>query len=247
MMDTSERFVRRCNASIVQLPRVSINVDNAIPLGKGLGSSAAASILGLIIASRAHGRALRRSQLAELACELEGHPDNALAALYGGAVVAASSAARDCVRLAAPAGLRALIVVPEVELSTCDARALLPERYARNDMVFTAQRASLLGAALGSGSWKALQSAMNDCVHQPYRAAKIPGLAEALAIRSRDLVGVALSGAGPSVLAIVRSAAASRAMAKPIVAAFADAGVPAKALHLAFAARGAVVVEGLTL
>jgi len=225
------------------LPNISVSVVNAIPLGKGLGSSAAASILGLIVASRAHGRPLRTSQLAEIACAMEGHPDNALAALYGGAVIAASSAAADCVRLSAPSDLRALVVVPEIDLSTHDARALLPDRYARKDLVFTAQRASLLGAALASGEWNALRAAMRDCIHQPYRAAKIPGLAQALELRSKNLIGIALSGAGPSVLAIVRSAAASHAVAKQIEAAFAAAGVGAKALHLAFASRGALIAR----
>ena len=240
--DGYERAILRAMARVnPELPHVKMSVVNASPLGKGLGSSAAASLLGLIVASRAHGRPLRRSELAQLACDIEGHPDNALAALYGGAVVAASPAAADCVRLAAPKDLRALIVVPAIDLSTSDARALLPERYARHDMVFTAQRASLLGAALASGSWNALQSAMRDRVHQPYRAEKIPGLAQALELRSKDLIGIALSGAGPSVLAIVRSAQASRAVARRIEAAFAAAGVEAKALHLAFASRGAIV------
>jgi homoserine kinase len=226
------------------LPKVAIHIENRIPLGKGLGSSAAASILGLIIAAKAHGKQLQRGELAALACELEGHPDNALAALYGGAVVAASAAADDSVRLRAPRGLHAVVIVPEIDLSTHDARALLPESYDRCDAVYTAQRASLLGAALGSGSWRALKSAMSDRLHQPYRAARIPGLLEALAVQANDLVGVALSGAGPSVLAIVRAGSAWRGVAQRMIEAFSKAGVAASATRIAFAARGAVVVGG---
>jgi homoserine kinase len=224
-----------------RLPRVKMHVENGIPLGKGLGSSAAASVLGLVVASRARGEILSRERLAHLACELEGHPDNALAAIYGGTVVAASADARDCVRIDAPRDLCALVVVPEFELATREARALLPDRYDRGDMIYTAQRASLLGAALGSGSWKALRAAMHDRLHQPYRAAHVPGLAAALALRARRLIGIALSGAGPSVLAILHEDAPWRTIAQRLEACFASAGVAARAHRLAFAARGVMV------
>jgi homoserine kinase len=224
-----------------RLPPVRVRVDNGIPLGKGLGSSAAARVLGLLVASRAAGRPISRNRLAELACELEGHPDNAFAAVYGGAVIAAVPQARSCVRVAAPKDLRALIVVPEIELGTEEARALLPERYERQDVVFTAQRASLLGAALGSQSWRALGEAMRDLFHQPYRADRIPGLREALAVRAPHLVGVALSGAGPSILAFVRGGAAWRGLASRLESCFERAGVGARSYLLDFAARGAAI------
>jgi homoserine kinase len=149
------------------------------------------------------------------------------------------------VRLGAPEGLRAIVVVPEIDLSTEAARALLPDRYDRCDMVFTAQRASLLGAALGSGSWKALRAAMRDRMHQPYRAQCVPGLEGALGVDGRDVVGIALSGAGPSVLAIVRGGKSADAVGGRIEAQFRDAGVKARSYRLAFAARGAGV-WGLT-
>jgi homoserine kinase len=224
-----------------RLPPVRVRVHNGIPLGKGLGSSAAARILGLVAASRAGDYPLTRDRLAELACELEGHPDNAFAAVYGGAVIAAVPQPRACVRVAAPKDLRALVVVPEVELATEEARTLLPERYDRRDVVFTAQRASLLGAALGSQSWRALGEAMRDLVHQPYRASRIPGLCDALAIRAPHLIGIALSGAGPSILAFVRSDAAWRRIAARLESCFERAGVGARSYLLGFAARGAAV------
>ncbi len=226
------------------LPRVALHVENAIPLGKGLGSSAAAAVLGLLVAARARGEALSRERVAQLACELEGHPDNALAAVYGGAVIAASARARDCVRLGAPRGIRALVVVPQLDLATPAARALLPKRYDRADVLFTAQHASLLGAALASGSWRALRAAMRDRVHQPYRASQLPGVNATLALRARELLGIALSGAGPSVLAIVHRAADVRALGARLEACFARAGVAATAMELAFAARGATVRRG---
>lgn len=219
------------------LPPVAIDVDNAIPLGKGLGSSAAAAVLGLAIAQRCKGERIERERLAQDAAALEGHADNVYAAVYGGTVIAASFSS---VKLPAPHDMRAIVVVPDLVLSTSDARAMLPESYSRDDVAFTAARASLLGAALASRSWHALREAMRDRVHQPYRATCIPGLDRILAISERGLAGIALSGAGPSVLAIVTAEAAKR-IGESIHTAFAQRNVASDVLHLRFSVRGAVV------
>jgi len=229
-----KRAIERAGGS---LPRVSMNVHNDIPLGKGLGSSAAAAVLGLAVAQRCAGKRLDRRALAAEASDLEGHPDNAFAAVYGGTVIAASSSR---IFLAPPRDLRAIVIVPNVDLSTRDARSLLPHQYSRDDVAFTAARASLLGAALATGSWRALREAMRDRMHQPYRSKVVPGLAEALAIQLHGLVGIALSGAGPSVLAIVRRTAATR-VGERIRDCFVNAGVDAEILNLEFAARGIAV------
>jgi len=155
-------------------------------------------------------------------------------------VVAASSDARAYLRLRAARDLRALVVIPEIELSTADARALLPERYDRADVVFTAQRAALLGAALASGSWNELSEAMHDRIHQPYRAGRIPGMTDALAIRERGLIGCALSGAGPSIIALLRPRAAWERVADRISACFSRAGILSRALALDLSDRGLV-------
>ena len=136
-----------------ELPRVRVQLVNAIPLGKGLGSSAAARVLGVTIAARAHGLELDRDAVAHRACELEGHPDNALPAVYGGIAIATSSHANASIKLAAPRELRAIVVVPEFDLATTHARALLPLQHDKTDVVFNMQRAALLGAALASGNW----------------------------------------------------------------------------------------------
>jgi len=230
------RAMQRVDAS---LPRVNVRVANDIPLGKGLGSSAAALVLGLAIAARAHGRALSRNDLARLACELEGHPDNALPAVFGGIVVAASSDAGAHVRVRTNGHVRALVVVPDITLSTGESRALLPERYDRADVVFTAQRAALLGAALASGSWRELREAMRDRLHQPYRVSRIPGMEAALALDDRALIGSALSGAGPSLIALVRNA--SPKLASRLQQCFERAGVAAHTLSLGLSARGLLV------
>jgi homoserine kinase len=228
-----------------ELPRVRVRARNDIPLGKGLGSSAAASVLGLAIAARARGFAIARRDLARIACELEGHPDNALPAAFGGVVIAASGESGAYVRLRAATSLRALVVVPNVTLATGDSRALLPERYERADVVFTAQRAALLGAALASGSWRPLREAMRDRMHQPYRAARIPGMEDALAVDERGMIGSALSGAGPSLISLVRRNGSWQHLADRFEACFARAGVAARTLELGLSSRGLSIANGV--
>jgi homoserine kinase len=227
-----------------ELPRVRVHVVNEIPLGKGLGSSAAASALGVTIAARAHGIELSRDDVAQRVCDLEGHPDNALPAVYGGMVIATS--ARAHVKIAAPRDLHAVVVVPDFDLATERARALLPMHYEKADVVFNLQRAALLGAALASGNWSALREAMRDRFHQPHRAAVVPGLADALAVDVPELIGVALSGAGPSVLAFVHGRVAWRPIAARIAACFEAAGIASRSYRLAFASRGLISRRYLT-
>ncbi|HTU71600.1 MAG TPA: homoserine kinase [Candidatus Baltobacteraceae bacterium] len=226
------------------LPRIRVQLVNAIPLGKGLGSSAAARALGVTIAARAHGMQLDRDAIAHRVCELEGHPDNALPAVYGGIAIAASS--RESIKLAAPSDLRAIVVVPDFELATKAARALLPLQYEKADVVFNLQRVALLGAALASGNWNALRDAMRDRFHQPQRAAVVPGLAAALALDAPEIIGIALSGAGPSVLALIRDRVAWRPLAARIEACFAAAGIASRSYRLPFAPRGLVSRRYLT-
>ncbi|HTD36474.1 MAG TPA: homoserine kinase [Candidatus Limnocylindrales bacterium] len=185
-------------------PPLRVALDNAIPLGAGLGSSAAAHALGVAIGARLVDRAPEDDLLAHTVAELEGHPDNALAAWYGGAVVAALGDDGLTSARFAPPQAAAVVVVPEIELPTAQARALMPETYGRADAIHNVQRAALLGAALASGRLDLLRAATRDRLHQPYRAVAVPGLSEMLALDDAALVAVTLSGAGPSVLALVR-------------------------------------------
>ena len=226
-----------------ELPRARICASNPIPLGKGLGSSAAAAVLGLAIAMRIHRGRIALSEVARLACELEGHSDNALPAIYGGTVICASQSASDHLRVHAPRELRALVVIPAVTLSTKDARAMLPDRYDLCDMIFTAQRAAMLGAALASGSWCELGLAMQDRVHQPYRVPSIPGMEEALALSARGVIGSALCGAGPSLIALLHPRTVWQRIAPLFEACFARAGIASRSLILAPAARGLCVTR----
>lgn len=224
-----------------ELPHATVVVNNLIPLGKGLGSSAAAIVLGLRVGAHCSGKKLTPNDFAKLATEMEGHPDNALPALFGGMVVAAQEAdgTPRYVRIPAPRDLRAIITVPNLEFATNDARAILPDSYNKQDLVYTAQRAALLAASLSSGKWSHLREAMNDRMHQPYRAKHIPGLAQALNVRAKGLHGVALSGAGPSVLALADKTASAKAISDRIAHCFTAAHVKSHSLYLRVARHGA--------
>jgi homoserine kinase len=190
-----------------QRPGIEIAVDNPIPLGKGLGSSAAAGVLGASIAARLVEPEVDERTLTQIVTDLEGHPDNALPALLGGIVVAAQRGedAPSYLRFEPPAGVRAIVAIPNIELPTAEARAILPELYRKEDAVYNVQRAALLAASFASGDLSNLRVAMGDRFHQPYRAAFVPGLADCLRIDLPGLLGIALSGAGPSVLALCSS------------------------------------------
>ena len=218
-----------------KLPSVSIEIDNRIPLGKGLGSSAAAAALGLAIAVRVSNKPVSHKHIGELLCEIEGHPDNALPAIYGGIIIATD--ATSFLRFAPMPDMRIFVTIPDLDFATAKARAILPEQYDRKDVVFASQHAALLGAALASGDLAMLGAAMQDRTHQPYRAEHIPGLTNALAIEHRDLFGIALSGAGPSLIAFTRPHA-NGALSCRIEACFGEAGIASRTLIMRPALRG---------
>jgi len=183
-----------------------VRQENRIPPSRGLGSSASAWLSGILGADALVGRALSREQVMELAVAQEGHPDNLGAALYGGlAVTCWDGEARHVLTLPLADDLRFVLLVPDREASTAEARAALPSSYSRADAVFNVGRTALLLAALVRRRWDCLDVAMRDRLHQPYRSrALFPWLdAVAEAARVRGALGVALSGAGPSVLAVV--------------------------------------------
>ncbi len=220
------------------LPPLEIAVTNDIPLGKGLGGSAAAAVLGVAIGAHLRGSTASEAELAQTIAEIEGHPDNGIPALLGGIVVAAQAPGEipTYVRFAPPPELRAIVIVPQIEMPTVQARAILPATYSRRDAVFNIQRAALLGAAFASGRCDLLRAAMRDRIHQPYRASFVPGLEEMIALDGPDIYGIALSGAGPSVIALVRRSDPSIAAA--IEAIFTRSGVTARTYDLAIADTG---------
>ncbi len=184
------------------LPPIELEIRNAIPLGKGLGSSAAALTAGVVIADRILGLAWTREQILDQAAQMEGHPDNVAACVLGGVAVSAidDSGCACAIRLELPAQCDLAILIPDFVLPTSESRAVLPQTYPRHDVVFNLQRAGLLVAALATGRSDTLRTALCDRLHQPFRAPLVPGLEELLAWRHSGLYGCVLSGAGPSVL-----------------------------------------------
>ncbi len=184
------------------LPPIELEIDNQIPIGKGLGSSAAALTAGVVIADRVLGLNWKPLRILDEAARIEGHPDNVAACVLGSIVAAAidSGGVARAVRLELPARFGVAVVTPDFDLPTTTARAVLPDSYSRADAVFNVQRAALLIAALATGTATAFPAALEDRFHQPYRAPLVPGLEEILRLRAPGLLGCALSGAGPSIL-----------------------------------------------
>jgi homoserine kinase len=173
----------------------TFRIKSEIPLAGGLGSSAAATVAGLMAAD--HLFELDADLLA-LAADMEGHPDNVAAALYGGFVVCADGQA---VRFEPPTGLEALAVVPEQPVRTRAARAALPTQVPVADAVFNVAHAALLTLGLANGDWDLLARGLHDRLHQHQRASLFPRSFE-LACKARELgaLGATISGAGPTVL-----------------------------------------------
>jgi homoserine kinase len=187
-----------------ELPAFRMTIANEIPLARGLGSSAAAIIAGITCYELSTQDRLTEAEIFRHAFEFESHPDNLSPALRGGLVAACQGVESDVfiANLAVAAGVKCVIVIPDFEISTEKARAVLPQMYSRKDAVYNIQRSALIVGALTTGNWPLLREAMNDRIHQPYRASLIPGFDEILALQTPGLYGVALSGAGPTIFAL---------------------------------------------
>jgi homoserine kinase len=185
-------------------PPLLLRLENHIPLARGLGSSAAATVGALVAANELNGRLLSPLQLIRLANRLEGHVDNAAASLLGGAVL--SLVEGDELVFAAikvPAALRAVVFVPSFQMPTKEARAVLPQQVTREDAVHNAARVGLLVVALTSGRLELLRTATQDRLHQPYRQKLFPEMyAMFSAAREAGALGAFLSGAGSTILAL---------------------------------------------
>jgi homoserine kinase len=188
------------------LPPLHLAVHNEIPVSRGLGSSAAAIVAGIKLFELLFDFELPNEKVLRYATEFESHADNVAATLLGGFVVTCNC--REgiiAVKRSWPADIKIIVVSPELHLETKLARAALPRLINHVDGVFNLQRAALFNAALFEHRYDLLWEAMQDRLHQQKRSTLIPGLAEALAIpRQPGLLGMALSGAGPSVLALAQ-------------------------------------------
>lgn len=188
-----------CTAHGVDVPDVTLRCDNQIPLERGLGSSAAAAVAGLALARRLTGVRVGNHDLIDQATALEGHPDNAAAAVLGGLVVAGDGPAR---RFEPSRSLRPIVCIPAERSSTAVARGLVPQQVALRTMVHAARGTALVLTGLaGMAAWD--PSVMRDTVHEPPRLAAMAGSGQLVHAVRADGYAACLSGAGPSVLAVV--------------------------------------------
>ena len=188
------------------VPRVRMICRNEIPLSRGLGSSSAAVVGGLVAGNEVCGRRLPQQRLLELAVDMEGHPDNAAPALLGGCqIVVGDEADLITCPVPVPEDLRAVLFIPDVPMPTDQARALLPAKVPRRDAVYNMGRVALLVRAFATGDLAYLAVATEDRLHQPARQQIFPAMKNIFrAAMSAGALGVFLSGAGSTVLALTR-------------------------------------------
>jgi homoserine kinase len=227
----------------MKLPGLRLEVENEIPLGVGLGSSAAAIVAGTVLGAELCGAKLDAATALRLALETEGHPDNIAAAVHGGMVVAMTAGEPVEIfvsKAEVSQDLDFVAVVPDVPLPTEKARAALPAHYSRKDVVANLQRTALLTASFFSGRGLSPEL-FRDRLHQPYRSPLVPGIAQCLAYRHEGLAGIFLSGAGSAVMAIARHS--PQQIGEALVEEFRRQGVNAKALLLKADNRGTQIVD----
>ena len=178
---------------------------NTIPMARGLGSSSACIVAGLIGANTLLGSPLTTDDLVDLAAQIEGHPDNTAPALLGGIVTAVFDGRKvHWVKQEVYTKLKFVAMIPDFELKTEDARACLPKEVSHKDAVYNLSRAALFSASLLTGKFENLRTAVHDKLHQPYRMELIPRCREVFDIAyTHGAYGVYISGAGPTVMAIV--------------------------------------------
>ena len=222
-----------------------VRMRNEIPLRRGLGSSAAATVAGLVAGAALAGRSPDLAEVLRVAAGVEGHADNAAAALHGGFVVVATvDGSPEVIRFEPPAGLGAVLFVPDLELATDEMRAVLPGEVPHRDAAFNVGRAALGVAAIATGRSDLLSIATEDRLHEPYRAALFPALPRLTrAARDAGALGACLSGAGSAVIAFVDADDRAAAVREAFEAAAAEMNLAGRARAVALRRAGATVLE----
>jgi homoserine kinase len=218
-----------------------LEVSSMIPSARGLGSSAAAIVAGVVLGAAVGRRAVDADELLELAARLEGHPDNVAAALYGGFTLAVSEAGQrvGLRRFRVPEAWIPVAFIAQTESRTTDMRAALPSTVSHAAAARQAGRSALLATAIMTSDAGLLRAAMRDELHQPYRLPLLPGARELIELAyERGAAGACLSGAGPTVLAVCDSPASAHAVEK----AWNAAGLPGMATRLRFDTTGARLI-----
>jgi len=237
--DRDNRFVRGLEATLrTARGELSegvgwrITMHNQIPLARGLGSSAAATVGGILAGNALAGEALSMPEMLRIATEIEGHPDNAAAALLGGFVVSAGAVdGVEAIRFDAPRDLRAVLFIPDLRLPTGEMRAALPVSVPLMDAVANLAAVAIGVAGLATGRYDLLARLTADRLHEPYRAAVYPQLPRLVdAAREAGALGACLSGAGSTILAFADSMAGMTRIEAAFLAAAADTDLPGRVL-----------------
>jgi len=213
---------------------LKIRAFNEIPITRGLGSSASAIIGGIVGAARLYNINLTNQEMLELALPLEGHMDNIVPALIGGLTLAYKTGQEEIkwTRIKTPLDLRVVVAIPDFTLNTKEMRKVLPQKVALPEVIFNLCRSALLVNGLQNSDWEVLAEAMEDRLHQPYRAPFIPGIEDMFSqIKKTGLAGVALSGSGPSVVSLTKKSR-EETISKIMKDAFLKAGITCRVLTL---------------
>jgi len=227
-------------------PSVEIEIKLGVPLARGLGSSATAIVGGLIGANLLAGEVLTPAQVMELAIEIEGHPDNVVPALLGGCRLAATSGMGwEICDIPWSQEVVPVVAIPDFELSTSEARQVLPIQVSREDAIFNTAHLGLLLRGLETGNQNWLRAALQDKLHQPYRKTLINNYdAINAAALSAGAYGMVISGAGPTLLALTNTSN-SQAVATAMVSEWKNKGIKAQVQTLQIDNKGArSVVQG---
>lgn len=209
------------------IPHLNLSIKNEIPIGKGLGSSAAAITAGMVAANRILKERFSQKTLLKWAVEMEGHADNVVPAFYGGLTISMIHEGEVFFqRLAFPPEIKLVLAVPDFEMPTEQSRQLLPQSISLGDMVANLQRACFLLASVVNGDFIDVNRAMDDLVFQPVRQKNIPGFKQVLAkAREAGALGAAISGSGPSLIAWTRE---KDQVGKAMQEAFAQNGIESR-------------------
>lgn len=219
---------------------LQIHQKNAIPIGSGLGSSSSAVLAGMFGANALLDSPFNKAQILQMATDLEGHPDNVAPAVYGGLILGVQAADGLFVEPIPVPSLRVAVVLPDFHLLTSTARAALPREVSLQDAIFNSSRVGLLIRALETADYAKLQIAMQDRLHQPYRIPLIPGMAAAFAAaKNAGAAAVAISGAGPSLIAFAPDNHAE--IARDVTAVFKQAGLNSRRWILDVDTNGASI------
>jgi len=221
-------------------PSVALTFDNHIPPARGLGSSSAAIVGGLVAANTLAGSRYSKFQLLQVANALEGHPDNVTPALYGGVTLSVPTEKGILPRILTQSpNFKAIVIIPDTLLNTSTARGILPPQVSRKDAVFNISHVGLLIEAFIREDYSLLKEGMRDVLHQDLRAVLIPGLLETLETALQaGAYGAALSGSGPTLLALIPESLKLE-VSQSMVNMMGQYGIKAQAIELDIDTQGA--------